>query len=122
MGEGGLAERIAANSKDRRIQVFANCVNPDWCATELSRYCDKGRIVGFILSLIRRTADAGSSTLVHGVAASKEIHEQYLSECQMKTEGNFVQSQEGNRVQKRLWRELSEKIESLLPVAITVVN
>jgi len=40
----------------------------------------------------------------------------------MKTEGNFVHSQEGYRVQMRLWREMSEKIESLSPVAITVVN
>jgi hypothetical protein len=122
VGDGQLAERVAANSKDRRIQVVANCVSLDWCATELPRCYYKGQIVGFVSSLIGRTADAGSSTFVHGVTAGKETHGQYLSECQVMTEGNFLQSQEGNRAQKRVWREMSDKIESLSPVAITVVN
>jgi len=71
VGEGELAEWIAANSKDRRIQVVVNCVNPDWCATEFSQHYYKGRIAGLTLSLIGRTADAGSSTLVHGVTAGE---------------------------------------------------
>jgi len=98
--ERELAERIAACSKDRRIQVVVNCVNPDWCATELSRYYYKGRIVGFFFSFIGRTADAGSSKLVHGVTAGKETHGQYLSEFEVKTEGNFVQSQEGTEFRR----------------------
>ena len=116
--ERELAKRLAAGSKDGKIQVVVNCVNPGWCATELSRYYDKGRIVGFIFSLIGRTAEAGSRTLVHAVTAGAETHGQYLSECQVKTEGDFVRSGKGNRVQKRLWRELSEKIESLSPGAM----
>ena len=119
--ERELAERLAASSKGGKIEVVVNCVNPGWCATELLRYYDKGRIVGFIFSLIGRTAEVGSRTLVHALTSGEETHGQYLSECQVKTEGEFVRSQEGNRVQKRLWKELAEKIETLSPGAMKAV-
>jgi hypothetical protein len=41
-------------------------------------------------SLIGRTADAGSSTVVHGVMVGNETHGQYLSECQVMAEGTFI--------------------------------
>ncbi|KAK5059875.1 hypothetical protein LTR84_009758 [Exophiala bonariae] len=120
--ERELAKRIAVGSKHGDMQVVVNCVNPGWCATELSRYYDKGRIVGFIFSLIGRTAESGSRTLVHAVTAGKETHGQYLSECQVKTEGSYIRSLQGQQAQKKLWEELSDKIESLSPGAMTAVN
>lgn len=110
-----IAERVNAGAKSKVSPVVVNCVNPGWCATELSRYYDKGRIVGAIFSMIGRTAEAGSRTLVHGVTAGEETHGQYLSECLVKTESTFVRSREGYRIQKRLWKELSEIIERLSP-------
>ena len=91
------------------------------CGTELSRYYDKGRFVGAIFAMIGRTAEAGSRTLVHSVTAGPESHGQYLSECLVKTESSFVRSKEGDRIQKRLWRELFEIIERLCPGATSAV-
>lgn len=71
--------------------------------------------------MIGRTAEAGSRTLVHGVTAGPESHGQYLSECLVKTESSFVRSKEGDRIQKRLWRELFEIIERLCPGATSAV-
>ena len=71
--------------------------------------------------MIGRTAEAGSRTLVHGVTAGLETHGQYLSECLVKTESSFVRSQGGDRVQKRLWKELCEIIETMSPGATSVV-
>ncbi|KAF8850192.1 NAD(P)-binding protein [Acephala macrosclerotiorum] len=102
-----LAERLAAGAKGGRSQVVVNCVN---------------LIVGFIFSLIWRTAESGSRTLVHGVTAGEETHGQYLSECLIKTESTFVRSKESSAAQKRLWKDVSEKIESLSPGALSVVN
>ncbi|KAH9224997.1 hypothetical protein DL95DRAFT_452718 [Leptodontidium sp. 2 PMI_412] len=110
-----IAERVNAGAKSKVSPVVVNCVNPGWCATELSRYYDKGRIVGAIFSMIGRTAEAGSRTLVRGVTAGEETHGQYLSEYLVKTESTFVRSREGYQIQKRLWKELSEIIERLSP-------
>ncbi|KAH7409656.1 hypothetical protein BKA64DRAFT_693445 [Cadophora sp. MPI-SDFR-AT-0126] len=120
MCEKEIAKQLDAGTNGGS-QVVVNCVNPGWCATELSRYYDKGRIVGVIFSMIGRTAEAGSRTLVHGVTAGEETHGQYLSECLVKTESSFVRSKEGDSIQKRLWKELCEIIENLAPGATSAV-
>jgi retinol dehydrogenase-12 len=109
-------------SKSGECQVVMNCVNPGWYATELSRYYDKGRAVGVIFSLIGRTAEAGSRTLVHAVTAGKETHGQYLSECLIKTEGNFVRSAEGEMVQKSLWKDLESIFKDLSLGAMALID
>lgn len=114
--EKEIAEHLVVGK--RRGYVVVNCVNPGWCATELSRYYDKGRIVGFIFKMIGRTAEAGGRTLVHGVTAGQETHGKYLSECEVKTEGNFVRSKEGKIARKRLWKEVGEVIERVAPGAL----
>ena len=45
-----------------------------------------------------------------------------LERASSEDRGEFCSKPEGNRVQKRLWREMSDKIESLSPGALTVVN
>ncbi|CZR67784.1 uncharacterized protein PAC_17683 [Phialocephala subalpina] len=103
--EKELAERL---SKGGQNQVVVNCVNPGWCATELSRYYDKGRIVGLIFSLIGRTTEAG---------------EQDIGPC---CDGRGGDSrtvlEEGDAVQKRLWKDVSEDIERLSPGALAAVG
>ncbi|KAL2069320.1 hypothetical protein VTL71DRAFT_15658 [Oculimacula yallundae] len=121
MCEKEMAERLIAGKKGAGRSAVVNCVNPGWCATELSRYYDKGRIVGGIFSLIGRTAEDGGKTLVHGVTAGEETHGRYLSECEMKTESVFVSSQEGDRIQKKLWNDLSKIIEKVSPGAMSLV-
>lgn len=121
MCEKEIAKKLSGGAKGGLSPGVVSCVNPGWCATELSRYYDKGKIVGAIFSMIGRTAEAGSRTLVHGATAGEETHGQYLSECLVKTESAFVRSQGGDRIQKRLWKELSDIIEKLAPGAVSGV-
>lgn len=116
--EKDIAEKLANNGQN---QVVVNCVNPGWCATDLSRYYDKGKVVGTIFKMIGRTSEAGSRCLVHAVTAGMETHGQYLSECLVKVEGDFVRSEEGERIRKRLFKEVSDKIEYLAPGAMAVL-
>ncbi|PVH80208.1 NAD(P)-binding protein [Cadophora sp. DSE1049] len=104
MCEKEIAERLDAGAKEES-PVVVSCINPGWCATELSRYYDKGRI-----SDVGAWRDSG-----------EETHGQYLSECLVKTESSFVRSKEGDRIQKRLWKELCEIIERLSPGATSAV-
>ncbi len=65
--------------------------------------------------LLARTTEAGSRTLVHAAGAGAETHGQYLSDCEIMMPSPFVLSQEGRVTQKRVWEELSQKLEKIRP-------
>lgn len=117
-----LEKELAGRLGKGKNRVVVNCVNPVWCATELSRYYDKGKAVAAIFSMIGRSAQDGGKTLVHAVTAGWETHGKYLSECMVKDESRFVVSEDGKQVQKRLWRDLEEEIERLAPGTMRVVG
>lgn len=61
-------------------------VNPGLCYTNLNRNANP--LLKLQISIARtimgRTAEMGSRTLIHGVAAGKECHGKYLSGCELK--------------------------------------
>jgi len=93
--------------------VIINCVYPGWCKTEPFR-THNGGVRGWVgLRLIGRTAEAGNRALVPGIAAGRETHGKYVSECRVKSESTLVRSEEGARTQGRVWTELVEILESI---------
>lgn len=112
-----LAERIPQSGKKggARPQVILTCPNPGWYKTALFRQDDGGVFARNILKLIGRTAEVGARTLTHAIAADQAAHGQYLSECRVKSASVFVRSPEGQKVQKRVWTELVEMLESIAP-------
>jgi retinol dehydrogenase-12 len=70
---------------------------------------------GLGLRWFGRSAESGGRTLVHASVAGEETHGRYLSECRVKLEGSWVRSDEGARVEKRLWAELVDILESIRP-------
>jgi retinol dehydrogenase 12 len=111
-----LAARISASSaKHGSPTVIVSNVAPGWCRTDLFRHEDGGAGQRMALKVIGRSSEEGSRTLVHGAVAGKEVHGQYVSECQVKPASAFVRSKEGEKLQKRIWEELMAKLERISP-------
>jgi retinol dehydrogenase-12 len=112
-----------ASRSGQNEQIIVNWVNPGWCASELSRYKKSTPLMQKVMfATIGRTAEQGSRTLVHAVLAGKQTHGCYLSECCIKSESDFLRSEKGIEVGKRLWRELMERIERISPETAAFVQ
>ncbi|KAF9698734.1 hypothetical protein EKO04_003311 [Ascochyta lentis] len=103
-------------------RVVANMVNPGWCGTELSRAkpSNVGEKICFVL--MGWTAEKGSRVYVHALAAGEESHGRYLSECQYKLESQYVRSERGRQIQKKMWRDLVDRIREVLPELAALVS
>lgn len=66
--------------------MVVNYVNPGLCSTNLDRNAKLGLRIQIIVGrmIMGRTAEMGSRTLLHGVAAGEESHGEYLTECDVK--------------------------------------
>ncbi|KAJ3229845.1 hypothetical protein HDU81_004965 [Chytriomyces hyalinus] len=98
-------------------KVIINFLNPGLCHSNLTAPA-KG-FTSFMVETLKywlgRTTEVGSRTLVHALTVGKESHGQYLSDCRVEATGVFVTSGEGVQVQRRLWDELTEILESVRP-------
>lgn len=94
--------------------VTLNFVNPGWCHSELMREVTNP-IVKLLKLIMCRTTEVGSRTLVDAGLKGEESHGQYLSDCQITRCAPLVEGPEGPELQKRVWRELSEKLETIEP-------
>jgi retinol dehydrogenase-12 len=94
--------------------IITNFVNPGFCHSELMR---ERSTLGWILkkAMGARKTEVGARTLVHGTQAGQPSHGQYLSDCTIKDPAPFVTSEAGVKLQKRVWEELSEKLEKIHP-------
>lgn len=111
-----------SKSKNDYSGVVLNIVNPGWCGTDLSR--NKVSNIGEkgCFALIGWTAEKGSRPYIHALAAGKESHGKYMSECQYKPESQYVQSQRGQAIQKKMWRDLFNRIERISPQLVLQIR
>ncbi len=114
LGVRDLAARTDATAEKNGPQVVViNSVNPGWCATELFRHDDGGFGQRLGLRLMGRTSEEGSRTLVHASSVGEEAHGRYLSECQVKSESQFVRSEAGQRIQASFANELQRALDQI---------
>lgn len=93
--------------------VTINCLNPGFCHSELGREAGwKLCIMGLWLA---RSTEVGSRTIVAAASAGPETHGKYMSESVVAEPSEFVRSDQGARVQKKLWAELTAKLERIVP-------
>lgn len=103
-----------ASRPDRKEQVVVNWLNPGWCESELARHKATPALAQrMTFAAIGRTAEQGSRTLVHAILAGEQSHGKYLSECREIAESDFLRSEKGVEVRKRLWTELMARIEKI---------
>lgn len=97
-----------------KFPVTVNCVNPGLCHSELSRDVPTW---GFWLmrQILARTTEVGSRNLVAAASIGKGSHGQYVSNCEVAQPAGFLETDDGKKVQKMFWDELSEKLEGIKP-------
>lgn len=93
--------------------VTINCLNPGFCHSELAR--EAGWNLYIMGLLLARSTEVGSRTIVAAAEAGPESHGKYLSESLVAEPSEFVRSEEGTRVQKKVWAELTAKLEKIVP-------
>ncbi|MCJ1465663.1 hypothetical protein MMC07_004282 [Pseudocyphellaria aurata] len=106
-------ELVNQMQKSDTPSVIINFVDPGLCHSELSR--DAGWGLYFTKLIFARTTEVGSRTLVTGATAGTDCHGQYMGSCQIEEPSAFVRSEEGARTQKRVYDQLSQKLEKIHP-------
>lgn len=110
-----LADRLGQSDSKDDAQIVVNFINPGWCGTELSRAKPSNAGEKLCFALIGWTAEKGSRAYVHALVQGKESHGRYLSECQYKPESQFMRSERGRQIQKKVWRDLILRIQQVAP-------
>ncbi|UKZ92914.1 uncharacterized protein TrAFT101_007846 [Trichoderma asperellum] len=109
-----------------RTGVTITMVNPGACKTNLPRHLNSiVRLqVGVVLSLIGRSAEIGSRTLLHGLTVGEEAHGRYLSECEISDNivPSWVTDDEGREWQVRVWEDVSATLEKACPGCLDVMS
>jgi retinol dehydrogenase 12 len=59
----------------------------------------------------------GGRTLVHGASSGKESRGQYIDDGRVHDDRvlAFVKGEEGQKAQKKIWKELGEKLDKIQP-------
>lgn len=95
--------------------VTINGVSPGLCYSDLSREAKGLQKVAFglIKTMLARTTEEGSRTLVSAGIAGPESQGQYLEDCKVAEPSEVVT--QNPEVGKRLWVELKAKLEEIQP-------
>jgi retinol dehydrogenase-12 len=72
-------------------------------------------MVYLIHLLLARSTEVGSRTLVDATTSGPETHGAYKSDCTVVPPSAYVLSEEGRKMQKRVWAELAAKLEAIEP-------
>jgi NAD(P)-dependent dehydrogenase (short-subunit alcohol dehydrogenase family) len=109
-----LAARLSAAAAGGKTPIVVNCVNPGLCQSELSRDVNG---IGFALfkMVFARTTEQGSRVLVHGAAGGEDTHGQYMNLGAVEAPATLVTGPRGAELQTKLYTELMEKLDKLVP-------
>ena len=94
--------------------VVINMVNPGLCESSFNRENDK--MFALAKSLLARTTEVGSRTLVAGAAAGPESHGLYMTDGKIADEmvSSFLRTEDGKKVQRKIYGELKDKLERIV--------
>jgi retinol dehydrogenase-12 len=93
--------------------VVVNLVNPGWCGTELGRSKEQGMFERACFSVLGRTSEEGGRTLAHAVTAGRGSDGEYLSECMVKPQSEYMRSEKGGQIGKRLFDETWKRLQRI---------
>jgi NAD(P)-dependent dehydrogenase (short-subunit alcohol dehydrogenase family) len=103
----------------RHTEVLVNGVHPGYMNTNLFRTNPKlSRVMNgwFMTRVFARSVSDGARCIIHAIAvAGEESRGQYLSECVATQPSAFVRSADGQRLQKKAFREVLSYLEVKRP-------
>ncbi|KAK2773329.1 short-chain dehydrogenase reductase family [Colletotrichum kahawae] len=118
--------QFAAQFPVDRTGVVITMVAPGLCTTGLGR--DARTLTKIMHEVVRammaRTAEVGSRTILHGLMVGEEGHGKLLSGCKIKEfwVPDWFCNDEGQRLQKAIWKELVAKLEQVQPGCISQLS
>ncbi|TFK69951.1 NAD(P)-binding protein [Pluteus cervinus] len=119
-----FARSLASRVQPGSLSVTA--INPGFCKSQLIRNEGVIKMAGLKLAtaLLSRPTEMGSRCLVHGavIASDEVVHGKYLNNCRVEEESDFVISEEGGRVQERVWKETIELLAKINPQITGIVD
>ncbi|KKY38758.1 putative short chain dehydrogenase [Diaporthe ampelina] len=97
--------------------VILNTLNPGFCRTALFRdnKFPASIFLAFTSRLIGRSAEAGSRVIVDAAAAGPETHGKWLDTFEIREPSEYVRSEEGQKMQRRLYDELMAVLDRAEP-------
>lgn len=97
--------------------VTLNTLTPGFCHSELTRNAvfPLSLVIWIGKTLLARTTEVGSRTLVAAAAAEDDTHGQYMVDCKSIEPSKFVRSEDGQKAQKKVYAELLEILEGIEP-------
>ncbi|KAI1824545.1 NAD(P)-binding protein [Xylaria intraflava] len=111
-----VASRMKGDGKPR---VVLNMVEPGFCRTNLLR---EGTWAWYFVALMAvsnallgRTPEMGARNYIWAACAGPESHGAYLEDCGLSTPCPFADTDEGKRLQTRVFGELAGILEGIAP-------
>ncbi|OJD12493.1 hypothetical protein AJ78_06919 [Emergomyces pasteurianus Ep9510] len=116
-----LASRTASSSPS----VVINLVSPGLNRTSLTRETTglEAIVLVAIQAIFAWEPEVGSRILVHATMAGKESHGVLLDKCEIKNNilAPWIETDEGKKVQRKVWSELEKKLEAIQPGILSEV-
>lgn len=106
---------IAKQCPINKYPVLINIADPGLCWSGLARDFSTGIGIWLFMSVLARSTEVGSRTLVNGGAQDATSHGCYLSGCQIVEPSPMITGPGGNELQERVWAELVTKLEAIQP-------
>ena len=106
---GVMFVRELASRLPNPTPISVSAIHPGFCSTRLTRSVKSNPVNRAVLCvgklLLARTAEVGSRTLVHAAIEPGERarHGRYVSSCEVAEESDYVLSEEGKQISRRLW-------------------
>ncbi|KAH7414239.1 hypothetical protein DE146DRAFT_28687 [Phaeosphaeria sp. MPI-PUGE-AT-0046c] len=102
-----------------KTNVAINMVSPGICSTGLARDASVffRAAQGVIRTVLSRTAEQGSRTILHALLAEEDTHGKHLSGCKVKEHWVpcWMTNSDGQHMQKQIWKELIALMETEYP-------
>jgi retinol dehydrogenase-12 len=104
-------------TRSGKPKVILNTLTPGFCHSELMRDAQFPlNFFGWIgKKLIGRTTEVGSRTLVEAARARDETHGVYMTDCKVGQVSKWVKSENGVKMQERVYEELMGLLEGIEP-------
>ncbi|KAJ7498479.1 hypothetical protein FB451DRAFT_1384290 [Mycena latifolia] len=122
-----FAKEFAARlPKDAPVSIMS--VNLGFCHSRLTRETESrlfGKLlVGTLKQFVARPTEAGSRTILHAVATPdpETFHGQYITNCAISGESDFLATPDSVRLSVSLWREMIQVLEKADPRFGGIIN